>query len=870
MYLCLCSVALLDLWRSNKTLQNRLVERLLQANGQLKNPADCELVWTMTPAQRAKILAQWAQDKDSDTIEDYAQRITDLHAEQAKLQGVKQMRDKIALEGRRVIGVTTSGAAKYHGLLEHVRAGVLIVEEAGEVLEQHVLTALSSDPKHLIMIGDHQQLRPKIDTYELQVGHRNGFDLNRSMFERLVLAKFPFKTLHNQHCMHRSIAHLVHSMTYPELRTAATVTEASHPKPLGLIHRLSFVHHPHPEDSYAQLAQRADGDGSTTSKINTREAEMVVRTALFLRQQGYQSSSIVILTPYLGQCSLIRTQLRKLRFDAELSEMDLLELQKAEEMAKLTQPAATQKEHSPPPSAVVQDRFRTATIDNFQGQEGEIILVSMVRSNPQGQIGFSGDKERVNVLLSRARIAMVIFGNKDTLCKPRQSQWTHVFNVKFASGATALPVFTGLHIQCERHPEERHEIREPAEFDKLVPEGGCKRTCGAAMECRLQGHHCTRPCHLVTGDCHSARHCHVKRQVLCPTKKHMLTLACHLSTPEAIARSGCVKCRQEAEAAERERQAALIRQQQLEQEMAKLEMDFKLDVERMKREAEAKQQAELLAVAKTHNEQAKAVIKAEPAKQQQLSIAAMTKQYSAYMEQLEAQLKHVPLLAAQVGPMPPPFAAASSSPAALPKDLLTPLPSASPAFNAVKLEFFESAAKMPAWTDWTFKVVGVEQVHNPKLSTAYEQAKAVRKAAGFPEEMTLYHGTRPNIESIVRHNLSMAKKGQLDPGWLGAGLYFSEHADYTLMYSTWPSKHLQAKQRIKILRFAALPGRIQQLTSLQNGQPKHPQYDSNRSTNGFEIILFDAQFCLPKFVIEIELQQAPGAKFNGSHEQKGQ
>lgn len=106
------------------------------------------------PLKERKVqLVKWEQEKDDDQACEYTRRIAELHMEQEKLIGVKMMRDKLVLESRRIIGVTTSGAAKYHHLLEHVRAGILIVEEAGEILEQHVLTALSSKPKHLIMIG---------------------------------------------------------------------------------------------------------------------------------------------------------------------------------------------------------------------------------------------------------------------------------------------------------------------------------------------------------------------------------------------------------------------------------------------------------------------------------------------------------------------------------------------------------------------------------------------------------------------------------------------------------------------------------------------------------------------------------------------
>lgn len=63
----------------------------------------------------------------------------------------------------------------------------MIVEEAGEIFESHVLTSLSANIKHVILIGDHKQLRPKTECYELTVEAGKSFDLNRSLFERLIM-----------------------------------------------------------------------------------------------------------------------------------------------------------------------------------------------------------------------------------------------------------------------------------------------------------------------------------------------------------------------------------------------------------------------------------------------------------------------------------------------------------------------------------------------------------------------------------------------------------------------------------------------------------------------------------------------------------
>lgn len=67
-----------------------------------------------------------------------------------------------------VIGVTTTGLARNLDVLRRVRAKVVMIEEAGEVLEAHTLTALLPSVEHAILIGDHEQLRPQSNNYEFQ------------------------------------------------------------------------------------------------------------------------------------------------------------------------------------------------------------------------------------------------------------------------------------------------------------------------------------------------------------------------------------------------------------------------------------------------------------------------------------------------------------------------------------------------------------------------------------------------------------------------------------------------------------------------------------------------------------------------------
>ncbi|GFH22994.1 uncharacterized protein HaLaN_20538, partial [Haematococcus lacustris] len=80
--------------------------------------------------------------------------------EQRELKALRSSGWEAVLKKARVIGCTVTGAASHKALLDALQPGVLLVEEAGELLEAHVLTSLSTKTKHLVLIGDHKQLRP--------------------------------------------------------------------------------------------------------------------------------------------------------------------------------------------------------------------------------------------------------------------------------------------------------------------------------------------------------------------------------------------------------------------------------------------------------------------------------------------------------------------------------------------------------------------------------------------------------------------------------------------------------------------------------------------------------------------------------------
>jgi hypothetical protein len=142
-------------------------------------------------------------------------------------------------------------------------------------------------------------------------------------------------------------------------------------------------------------------------------------------------------------------------------------------------------------------------VDNFQGEQADVVIVSLVRSNTGHQLGFLKQPQRINVLLSRARHGLILLGNEATLRQgsARTKAWDTVLRT--------LPVFSGFPACCEVHNNETL-VPDAAAFARAAPNGGCAQVCGVQMTC---GHPCTEKCHA-----RAMPHppCHVRVPEHCP------------------------------------------------------------------------------------------------------------------------------------------------------------------------------------------------------------------------------------------------------------------------------------------------------------------------------------------------------------------
>lgn len=282
-------------------------------------------IWEIPKAARETIHRGWVLELLKEQSEEMCALAEQYNKCQRSLESLFKEKDADVMRQKRIIGCTTTGAAKYVKEVQAASAGVLLVEEAGEILESHILTALGPQTEQLILIGDHKQLRPKVSNYNLTVEKGGGYDLNRSLFERLVLRNFPHQTLTTQHRMRPEISSLVRQLTYPELLDAGSTK--NRPDLIGFQDNLVFVKHSNLEDNNSKLKNEKEMT-SISSKQNTWEAEMVLKCVKYLGQQGYGTDDIVVLTPYLGQLSLLREVLGR-ENDPWLNDLDSADLVRA-------------------------------------------------------------------------------------------------------------------------------------------------------------------------------------------------------------------------------------------------------------------------------------------------------------------------------------------------------------------------------------------------------------------------------------------------------------------------------------------------------------------------------------------------------------
>ena len=447
----------------------------------------CDLpLSSLNRAERHVLFMFWVQQLRLDLKAQIITMVKRYQVAREDLQSVFQEQELRCLRQAEVIGMTTSGLARIIGQLKHLHAKVIFMEEAGEVLEAHTLVTMLPSVEHAILIGDHQQLRPQAQNYDLSVenpgGRQYAFDV--SLFERLVAPLtpdallLPKRTLEIQRRMHPSIANLVRSTLYPKLEDGGPV--AMYPVISGMRKRLFWYDHQQPESHRGP-------DIMATSRSNEFEVDMTVALVSHLMSQGcYGLKDVAILTPYLGQLRKIRKALSGV-FTVVLNDLDTAGLEEnlavsGDAEADGVEPQATTDTQR----LELLGSLRIATVDNFQGEEAKCVVVSLVRSNEERKCGFLRTTNRINVLLSRAQHGMYLIGNSDTYSTvPMWNDVIEILKREDNFGDTFA-------LCCPRHPDRELHVKSPDEFATVAPQGGCDLRCVDRLGC---GHACPSMCH---------------------------------------------------------------------------------------------------------------------------------------------------------------------------------------------------------------------------------------------------------------------------------------------------------------------------------------------------------------------------------------
>lgn len=308
----------------------------------------------------------------------------------------------------------------------------------------------------------------------------------------------------------------------------------NHPPVRGLASRVVFVDHDKPELQEASKGQWSAA-AEHQSKVNMHEVELACATVRYLLQQGYKPDQLVVLTPYLGQLLELNRQLKAV-VEVVLDQMDIRDLRKA------ALPQALTDLQTAAPSAKA--GVRVATIDNYQGEESDLVVASLVRCNSKGSVGFLREPERINVLMSRARQGLILIGSAHTLLHASSTAAREHWGVVLQQLQAAGQIYTGLPAVCQQHSFRLPMLDSAAAFLQHSPDGGCKEPCMAKLAC---GHTCKLRCHA-----YDRSHEHIK----CEEPVYDLCSAGHLTTRQCSddksVCSTCIEIRQMEESARQE------------------------------------------------------------------------------------------------------------------------------------------------------------------------------------------------------------------------------------------------------------------------------------------------------------------------------
>ena len=339
---------------------------------------DYPQLWALRKAIRdlrgARSRGQGAREKFHQKLESLKSRATEL-----------EIRINSELFGdARVIASTLVGSSSR--LLDGQKFGTLFIDEAAQALEAACWIPMRRVSR-VILAGDHCQLPPTVKSIAaLKAG------LGKTLMERIVeMHPEAVTLLRIQYRMNDDIMRF--SSNYFYEGKVESAPEVKYRSILDLDTPMEWISPENPENQESsdipeKLAYREQFVGESFGRINKAEAELTLDTLQhYFERIGKQRLlderiNVGIISPYRAQVQYLRRLLMKREYFKPFR------------------------------------RFISVnTVDGFQGQERDIIVISMVRSNDDGQIGFLRDLRRMNVAITRARMKLIILGDKDTMTR---------------------------------------------------------------------------------------------------------------------------------------------------------------------------------------------------------------------------------------------------------------------------------------------------------------------------------------------------------------------------------------------------------------------------------------------------------------------
>lgn len=272
----------------------------------------------------------------------------------------------------KVIASTLTGSASH--LLSGQKFGTLFIDEAAQALEAACWIAIRRASR-VVLAGDHCQLPPTVKSIAALKG-----GLGTTLMERIVARKPSVVTLLTvQYRMNEQIMRFSSNWFYD-----GRVESAPEVKYRGILDYDNPITWIDTSDTDA----KEEFVGESFGRINKTEAELTLEALKnYFNKIGRQRIAdehidVGVISPYRAQVQLLRRMVRKAEF------------------------------FKPYRGCITVN-----TVDGFQGQERDIIVISLVRSNDDGQIGFLSDLRRMNVAITRARMKLIIVGSVQTMTR---------------------------------------------------------------------------------------------------------------------------------------------------------------------------------------------------------------------------------------------------------------------------------------------------------------------------------------------------------------------------------------------------------------------------------------------------------------------